>query len=404
MRNAFHHCLLSILFGVAFATYSLGQSFFPVGAEAKLAGLESGNQVRGAASLLYNPANLVLSSSEEPYVEVGYAQFTQEYKSDPYDNVRIKVRTPHVTLGHVSQLHAHPGFYWGLVMYPERFGEQRIEGLPRRISDENYALDVKNYDRVFKLGLGTAYKVNSQVAVGAALIASNEIHEIHAKEVGASEDLVEVYAHNNFYRYVLGSRITLEKMSAVLSVQPEIVKTYKGRQMLLKNQTDPRLVEFEPLSIDLGFDFKFVEGWTLSVEGVHKRWSQGKNQFREGISSDSRNSDLKDVFEYSLSALYLSPWQWSIGGGYAFQPTPWGHGSYDPISGKHVIGADIARPNSVDRRTYSVVAESQMFKTVDLTFNYLTSRGERTVKDSGDRPGKYKSTMDILSAGMRWHL
>ena len=380
---------------------AVAQGLFPAGAELKAAGMESSQLSRGAPATLYNPANLSLSAAHELYLELGYISAEQSYEHPDFDQVKVRVRTILGSAGYSGTLGV-PNLNFGFMLFPERRGGQKIPGLPRKVLDNYQALEAETKDDVTNLGLGLSYAFPFGLSIGHSWIYSQEVHEITANEIDDSNPLIKFKGKNSFYRPLWGARYQFRWLSVSQTYKPAKAKSYKGEQKSTSQEepSDPRVIHYAPevWAFGIGGSFPDVEAH-MSLN--HQKWKKADGVIREGLTSDTRNADVKSIWEWGLFGAYKFLDQYHVSLAYAILPSPWGPGKRAASNGEEdVMGVDLGQYNNVKRRVLTVGGGYQT-QSVKLVASLMLATGAREIDRNGANPGYYQQETAILSTGVR---
>jgi len=387
-----------LLFFCGILNSSLGfAQFFPAGSESKSVGMESALNSRNGPAVLYNPANLSLTSyAHEPYLELGYLKAELSYEHPDFDQVKVDVMTAIGSLGYASSL-MDQRLHIGFIYFPWSRGKQSIDGVPRRIAGNYEPLYIETESDNYDLGIGASYQVMEELNLGLSLIRRSERKKLYATQSGDDVTLVKLDAHNDFYIPVFGLSYRRDMITAAVSYTPSREKHYKGSQKsaLSDNYTAPTVAGYEPTKIYLGLGISHQQ-FSVFLHGNYYQWSGGKTVFQEGVTSQNAKSDLSDTINRSIQFGYQVDANLKLLVGYAYKPSPWGDGLFNGQGDNYRIGADFGGINNVTQKVMTLGAEYAMCEHLSINPSLYRSFGQREVKSSGDRPGYYQSEVFIL--------
>jgi len=384
-----------------YANTVLAGPLFPAGVESKSVGMESSLRSQGAPAVLYNPANLYLTdqkSAADPYIELGMINVNYFYEHPQFDPVSVKVTTPTATIGYTH--HFGERLNVGVVIFPSQSGETEVPGLPKQLGGSVQAIHVANDKNVTDIGIGMSTQPVKGISLGVSVVRTIEKHKLVASALDSETTLLEMEYSNNFDRVVLGSRfVPSEFVQVSLSMRPEQIKKYKGSQTHLGLTADPKVVNYEPQAVSIGFG-----GWVGPVEwgleANHLRWAKGSSVVKDGVNVFAPEADLHDVIHTSASVGLGFSKTSRVRISYADLPSPWGKGHSSEIAEEQLHGADYGTLNAIDRKVIATGGEFS-FADYDVDLSAYYSTGERKVDAEGANEGFYSLNIFSVSGSVR---
>lgn len=389
--------MVTVVHGVA-----EGQDVFPVGAESKMAGLESAVMVQGAPAVALNPAaiNVRDTVGSRPYAEIGYGAIAASYEHPDFDPVVVNVMTPLASLGHTHGF-SNENLAVGLLVYPVKSGEVAVPGLPRDLAGEMRAVEVSSGETKIRAGLGFSHVAHSQLRWGAGLIHTMEQRLASASKLGSQATLVELDAQQNNTRLTAGILADWGQATVGFSFLSGGVNTYEGKQRGFADDgyVNPKLTTYDPATTRLGV--AWTEGvWNVLGHVNHRHWTPARTLLKDGLTSEVAGADVHDTAELGLTLGYAFSPRDHFTAGVAYLPTQWGDGS----SGERpVMGVDFGMLDGTDRRS-AALGWRRSGETFNVSCALQNLRGQREVSGGGAHVGYYQTQMTLFVSGLDFQL
>ena len=383
------------------ASDARGYSLFPAGTSAKSAGMETALVRDAQGAVFYNPAALSLKSTHGTAAELGFIAVSYAYEHPNFDPVIVKVNSPTASVAYAATLGS--GFAFGLGLFPTKNGTTRVPGVPRRIGDTMYSVDVKQKETAIRGGAGLSYNLHPRLAIGISVVLAMESLSTDARLVQSSANLIEADQRGVFLLPKLGMQGHVSRVSFAASVNPAVTKRFNGSINASTQATDENMVQYEPAGLQAAASWQ-VSDWSIGLHNNVKFWREGRTIMRAGNGTDGNRVDLKTVWERSVHlSARLHP-TWKATGAYAQLPSQWGDGYASSENANRVDGVDFGQADGIDREVMALGSEFAPHKNWRFDASLSHAFGKRNVEAGGENEGYYQVAYTLLNLGVRAQL
>ena len=370
---------------------------------------------RGASSLFYNPANMILTHGVQPDLDVSLMQLSysyQEANTATYSPVVLSVTTPLTTAG--LSIRASSNWAFGFAVVPLGMGSpQLINGAPIELQQNTIqAFDLDRQQFEYRVAAGVAWRILRKLTFGLAADYYSERTSIKVSTAGTGHESQEASYHGTSVQLVGGFRLDFGRPLALgLSYKNAVTRKYSGSLAANTSSSDTPIfqylafpgVGYDPANIGFGAESRFGS-FGIFLDIVHEMWSGGRGVYKQGLGTDSPTIDLQDTNDIAVGAkLWITSANMiqvavasdggNMGNG---DPVPASAATGLPAVGGIQIGQIEAVPRYVASGGYTYQLSSRGY--VELAATYLT--GTRTVPSGYMQPGTFTLKATTLSVGV----
>lgn len=414
-------CLLAVLWSNV--TFGQAVPFIYPGIQTSVEAGFSQTNTRGASSVLYNPANIIVtqvakkakktkkrSSSSLMGVEV-YGDFSilivdYQYTKPNSDPAKVAMTAPPVSMG--ASWRPNQKFALGLMFIPRPGSERKIDNLTTESGGQPIKVNAIQNGGSAIFGLGAAVQFNPRFTLGIGINETAEKNFTSATLIGdeSGVPLLQEATNGSFVQFLIGTRYRTEG-GVILgaSFRSSVVKKYAGSFSTKGSDPTPTTKKDHlPAIVALGFE-RLLD--TTIVFGEYRRelWSAGASNFNAGTPGGPESKDYKDTNILIGGGRY----QWGKGhaAGLAlgYFPNNVGFGSaIDAESGQPIdgglpkAGVTFGDFGALDRFVFASSYRRNFVKGyVHGGLNF--QNGSRSVSSSYSGAGEYKLSVITLAVG-----
>ncbi len=360
-----------------------------------------------SSACFHNPALLGLAPSPSFLdLEMGYATAFYSYKRPNFDPVRVKLRSPTLTAGYLTQKTDRP-FRLAISFLPERNSKIHIPGLPNESSGEVGVFDIKLSEAAFTLGLGASFELTKQHFLGLTFLysyasrnldvafAAQDEHLFNSRAQSQNLNPLLGYVYRSDHSWSLGlAYLFASTRRSVGSFRDQVEAVSKGPPQVIYNPATLRTaLSFNAFSnLDLTFAYNKVLG------------SKGAGLYKDGIQSLNETADLHDASEYGLS-LKTQIWGSELLAGLSYRESIWGNGLATESSTGKSLGVEFGLIEGLPRWGGGLLLRRQLSSSrkdshYEFGVGYLS--GDRKVSERGAGEGKYDFSLVTINAGLSY--
>lgn len=404
LTKYFLRTFLFIAFSFTINKTLFSATFQTSGAEVKTAAGAGTTISRGASSIFYNPANLILSKRFEPYIETSILNLKYDYTYPGYDAISVKTTTPLPFLGFSYQPMQKLTFALTFLPIPEGSGKTTIKKLPtREVSETPIVVDVesKGNGLSYVLGTAVAYRLFSNLAIGLSYIRDEAGSQILAKDIFSGAVVYSYKGKTTTDAFRIGSRIYLFSRSLVLGITYKPVATSKSKAEEYKI-SEPELVkkkstgkEYSYLSLGAEYEFRTFSPFFEITREFHEELRKNSNG-DETDYYDTTNTvfGLKYRFSFTHRLIFA----------YGNFPSYLGDGLMKEraADGKELNGLKFGNVNGIPRSVYSFGYQLRL-PSQTYNFGFSHQQGSCSVGEDSRGYGDYSLAINylILSASFQ---
>ncbi len=392
--------------------------FILPGVEAKAAAGAGQTVSRGASSLFFNPANVILTQNFEPEADLSFANITYSYQNantGVFEPAVLGISTPTMSFG--LGWRAKPDLAVGFEVLPLGLGSsQEYFGAPVELSPGSVqALDVSRKEIAAKIAAGGAYRFLKRFTFGFGVIVTSERSSLRTKNAGTERIMSEASYVGKSVQPNLGLRLDIG-YGVVLgfSFKTSVTRAYQGTFSVNTakegSAEDFQIGEytgkaFDPSVLGAGVEWRILK-YGFFADFTRKFWASGRTISKSGLGADPREVDLKSTNDFVLgSKLWFANnhlVQFAVGSNAANS----GNGSVIGADNatRDVAGVQLGQIEAIPRTILSggysyKIAPGRQFETAMMLVN-----GQREIPAAYNQAGIFKLRVFITTVGCNFAL